>query len=183
MGGRGLLEARFVLDVYLRVVVRGLFILLLIGRLSSVATSTRPDSLRPGPTPGGLVNLEPQRYVVYSTPDQIWRVNLEEESDVVEVSRPDAANMHLDYTNMMVYFSAFGGEKIMKQPLNFGAQGSPVTVVDELEGVAGIAFHSTVKTLYWITADGQLVGIGFYTGLMEVLETGLRNPRFLKIDM
>ena len=54
--------------------------------------------------------------------------------------------------------------------------------IDELEGISGISYNPTYKSLYWVTSSGQLAGLGFYTGKLEVLQSGLDNPRFLKID-
>ena len=55
-------------------------------------------------------------------------------------------------------------------------------VIDELEGVSGISYNPSYKSLYWLTSSGELGGLGFYTGKLEVLQSGLDNPRFLKID-
>ena len=64
----------------------------------------------------------------------------------------------------------------------FYFSGGLVTIVEDLEGVSGVAFHPTYKTLYWISDSGTLTGLGFYTGIVEDLQDGLNNPRMLRID-
>ena len=87
--------------------------------------TTRPSTgSRSKPAiPGVLPDISPQRYVVYTTSDTIKRVNLDNPEDVVESSRPEPGNLHVDVKSMMLYYSTFDGEKIMKQPFNFAATG------------------------------------------------------------
>ena len=55
-------------------------------------------------------------------------------------------------------------------------------MIDGLNEISGISYNPSYKSLYWLTSSGQLAGLGFYTGKLEVLQSGLNNPRFLKID-
>ena len=73
--------------------------------------------------PGLLPDILPQRYVVYTTGNTIRRVNLDNSDDNAESPRPGPGNLHVDTKNMMIYYSAFNGEQIMKQPLNFAESG------------------------------------------------------------
>ena len=101
------------------------WIIKLIFGFSSGKTSTRP-SLRPSikpAVPGVLPDISPRRYVVYTTGNTIRRVNLDNPEDTVESSRPEPGNLHVDTKTMMIYYSTFDGEKIMKQPFNFAESG------------------------------------------------------------
>ena len=91
----------------------------------STGITMRPStgSGRKPAIPGVLPDISPQRYVVYTTSDTIKRVNLDNPDDVVESSRPEPGNLHVDVKSMMLYYSTFDGEKIMKQPFNFDATG------------------------------------------------------------
>ena len=49
--------------------------------------------------------------------------NLDNPENSASAGRPRSSNIHIDPRSMMVYFSSFNGERIMKQPLNFNNDG------------------------------------------------------------
>ena len=61
--------------------------------------------------------------MIYTTNEEIKRVNLDEHNDMGASPRPTPGNVYIDRTTMMVYFSAYDGKKIMKQPVNFDNNG------------------------------------------------------------
>lgn len=123
-------------------------------------------------------------YFVTVEDGHILRVNIDNPRDISRVKRPQVGVMHVDTVNFMLYYSSFGGSEIFKEPVNFAGQGKVVSVINELDGVSGIAYNPRYKSVYWIThGDGKLTGLGFYTGKIETLYTGLKQPRMMKIDM
>ena len=119
------------------------------------------------------------KLLVQATPDKITITDVDNEKEVVSVVTRGTSRLHGDGGKLMVYRVDEDNSAISKTDLRTGGT---VPVVSDLPGIRSIAYHPLYRSLYWVSDEGELVGLGFYSGKREVLVEGVDNPQFLVID-
>ena len=59
---------------------------------------------------------------------------------------------------------------------------NPITIINDLEEITGLAYNPRLRALFWISKKGSLSGINFFTGNLDEPLSNLDSPQLLLQD-